>query len=56
MLAVVTLVLGQDLSQVPLTVDQEVIEAFAPRVPMDRSANAFARGERGGCAVQAPLG
>lgn len=29
-LVVVALVLGQDLSKVPLTVDQQVIEAFAP--------------------------
>lgn len=30
MLVVVTLVLGQNLSQVPLAVGQKVIEAFAP--------------------------
>ncbi|MFE0147879.1 hypothetical protein ACFWY5_12085 [Nonomuraea sp. NPDC059007] len=46
-LVVVTLMLGQDLSQAPLPLNQKVIEAFAPGRVMNRSANAFARDERG---------
>jgi hypothetical protein len=44
-------VLGQDRAQVPSSVDQPVVEALAAQVPMNRSAWALARCERGGVAT-----
>ena len=48
MLVEVALVLCQDLSQVPLTMDQKVIEAFVSELAHEPLGDAFARGERGG--------
>ena len=44
----VAFILGQDCAQMPFTVDQQVVEALTACVPTDRSANAFARGDRTG--------
>ena len=42
-------VLAQHCGEVAWSGDQEVVEAFAAQVPMNRSAIAFVRGAGSGC-------
>jgi hypothetical protein len=42
---------GQDTAEVPLAEDQHVVQALARSVPTNRSANAFARGDRTGVLI-----